>query len=122
VLVSLSEHWNGLTLFVNDSRVPMDNNYGERLMRGPAVGRKNYYGSGSEWSGRMAMMLFSIFATLALWKINPRRWLNLYFEECAQAGSNAPTNVADFLPWNLSPTRLSELQAAMSVNTVANSS
>jgi hypothetical protein len=29
VLVSLSEHWNGLTLFVNDSRVPMDNNYGE---------------------------------------------------------------------------------------------
>jgi hypothetical protein len=48
--------------------------------------------------------------------------LNLYFEECAQAGSNAPTNVADFLPWNLSPTRLSEFQAAMSVNTVANSS
>jgi transposase len=122
VLVSLSEHWNGLTLFVNDSRVPMDNNYGERLMRGPAVGRKNYYGSGSEWSGRMAMMLFSIFATLALWKINPRRWLNLYFEECAQAGSNAPPNVADFLPWNLSPTRLSEFQAAMSVNPVANSS
>ena len=65
--VNLSKRWSGLTLFVDDSRIPMDNNYGERLIRGPAVGRKNYYGSGSEWSSRMAMMLFSIFATLALW-------------------------------------------------------
>ena len=53
VLQSLTEHWDGLTLFVNDSRIPMDNNSGERLMRGPAVGRKNYYGSGAEWSGRL---------------------------------------------------------------------
>ncbi len=68
------------------------------------------------------MMLFSIFVTLALWKINPRHWLSVYFEACSQAGSKAPDDVADFLPWNLSPTRLSELQAAMSVNTVANSS
>ena len=76
---------------------PMHNNYGERLMRGPAVGRKNYYGSRSEWSGRLAMMLFSIFATLALWKINPRRWLSLYFAACAQAGSKAPDDVTEFL-------------------------
>ena len=55
VLESLTEHWDGLTLFVNDSRIPMDNNYGERLIRGPAVGRKNYYGSGAEWSGRLAI-------------------------------------------------------------------
>ena len=53
VLESLTEHWDELTLFVNDSRIPMDNNYGERLIRGPAVGRKNYYGSGAEWSGRL---------------------------------------------------------------------
>jgi hypothetical protein len=61
-----------LTLFVDDPRIPLDNNYGERLIRNPAVGRKNYYGSGAQWSGRLAMMLFSIFATLVLWKINPR--------------------------------------------------
>ncbi len=82
-LVSLNEHYSGLTLFVDDPRIPMDNNYGERLIRNPAVGRKNYYGSGSEWSGRLAMMLFSLFATLALWKINPRKWLNCYFDACA---------------------------------------
>jgi transposase len=33
------------------------------------VGRKNYYGSGSTWSGELAAMLFSLFQTLALWKL-----------------------------------------------------
>jgi transposase len=98
VLESSREHWDGLTLFVNDPRIPMDNNYGERLMRGPAVGRKNYYGSGAAWSGRLAMMLFSIFATLALWKINPRRWLNWYFEACAGSGGRPPDDVTGSCP------------------------
>ena len=44
-LVSLREHWSGLTLFVDDPGIPLDNNYGERQIRGPTVGRKNYYGS-----------------------------------------------------------------------------
>jgi hypothetical protein len=113
-LVSLNEHWSGLSLFVDDPRIPMDNNYGERLIRNPAVGRKNYYGSGAEWSGRLAMMLFSIFATLALWKINPLEWLRWYFEACAAAGSKAPDNPASFLPWNLSEARLEELQDSTS--------
>jgi transposase len=112
-LVSLSEHWPGLTLFVDDPRIPLDNNFGERLIRNPAVGRKNYYGSGSEWSGRLATMLFSIFATLVLWKINPRTWLTWYFNACAAAGGKAPENAASFLPWNLSPARRAEMQEAL---------
>ena len=109
-LASLRDHWDGLTRFVNDARIPLDNNYGERLIRDPAVGRKNYSGSGSEWSGRLAMRLFSIFATLKLWNINPRRWLMLYLEACANSGGKSPTDVSGFLPWNMSPDRLSELQ------------
>ena len=116
VLVSLNEHWGGLTLFVDDPRIPMDNNYGERLIRNPAVGRKNYYGSGAEWSGRLAVMMFSIFATLALWKINPRKWLNWYFEACAASGGKPPDNPASFLPWNLSETRLADLQNSTSTS------
>ena len=92
----------------------MDNNYGERLIRNPAVGRKNYYGSGAEWSGRLAVMMFSIFATLALWKINPRTWLSWYFEACAAGGGKPPDNPASFLPWNLSETRLADLQNSTS--------
>ncbi len=122
VLESLTRHWDGLTLFVNDPRIPLDNNFGERLIRGPAVGRKNYYGSGAEWSGRLAMMLFSIFATLSLRRINPRRWLNWYFEACANSGGNAPDDVAEFLPWNLSPDRILELQDQTADPSQANSS
>ena len=110
VLESLKEHWTGLTLFVTDPRVPMDNNYGERLIRNPAVGRKNYYGSGAEWAGRLAMMMFTIFATMLLWKINPKAWLTWYFDSCAANGGQPPSNPAEFLPWNLTPTRLAELQ------------
>jgi transposase len=60
-LESLSEHWKGLTLFVEHPDVPMDNNRTERTQRGPVVGRKNYYGSGALWSGKLAAILFSLF-------------------------------------------------------------
>ena len=88
----------------------MDNNAAERKIRNPAVGRKNYYGSGAEWAGRLAMILFSIFATLAIWKINPGTWLTWYFDACAINGGRAPEKVEIFMPWNLSEERLAELR------------
>jgi transposase len=102
VLVSLQEHWTGLTRFVEDPRIPMDNNASERSLRGAALGRKNYYGSHAEWSGRLAMMLFSIFATLPKWNINPRTWLRRYLDACAKAGGKAPLDIQPYLPWNRS--------------------
>ena len=102
VLESLQEHWTGLTRFVDDHRIPLDNNASERRARGPAVGRKNYYGSGALWSGRLAAMLFSLFATLQLCKLNPRRWLRWYLQSCAESGGHAPADITAFLPWNLS--------------------
>jgi transposase len=109
VLTSLQEHWPGLTLFVDDPRIPMDNNLSERRLRGPALGRKNYYGSGALWSGRLAATLFSVLATLKLWQINPRLWLTWYLQSCAEAGSQAPTDIEAFLPWNLSQDRRANL-------------
>jgi transposase len=109
VLASLQEHWPGLTLFVDDPRIPMDNNISERRLRGPALGRKNYYGSGAMWSGRLAAMLFSILATLKLWQINPRLWLRWFLQICAEAGGQAPQDIQPFLPWNLSAEKRAEL-------------
>jgi transposase len=102
VLESLGEHWTGLTVFVAHPEVPMDNNTAERAERGPVVGRKNYYGSGAVWSGRLAAMLFSLFETLALWELNPRAWLTAYLEACARSGGKAPADLESYLPWNLS--------------------
>ena len=111
VLLSLQEHWDGLVRFVDDPRIPMDNNGSERRVRGPAVGRKNYYGSAAEWSGRLAAKLFSIFATLDLWKLNPRRWLTWYLDACAAAGGQAPSDISVFLPWNLTSKQRAALSA-----------
>lgn len=109
VLESLQEHWEGLTRFVDDPRIPMDNNASERAGRGPAVARKNFYGSGSLWSGWLAAAMFSLLATLAHWKVNPRRWLTWYLESCAAAGGKAPDDIEPFLPWNLSAERRAAL-------------
>lgn len=109
VLESLGDHWSGLTVFVEHPEVPMDNNTAERSERGPVVGRKNYYGSGSVWSGELAAMLFSLFQTLSLSGLNPRLWLTAYLSACAEAGGHAPAEVDRFLPWNLSRDQRREL-------------
>ena len=101
VLESLRQYWSGLTVFVDHPEVPMDNNTAERSERGPVLGRKNYYGSGSVWSGRLAAMLFSLLQTLALWGLNPRTWLTASLTACAEAGGHAPLKPEAWLPWNL---------------------
>jgi transposase len=111
-LTSLQDHWEGLTRFVDDQRIPMDNNAMERRLRSPALGRKNYYGSGAEWSGRLAAMLFSLVATLDLWGINPRLWLTEYLQACAAAGGQARTNIDPFLPWNRAEAKRPEAKVA----------
>jgi len=60
VCQSLLDHWSGLTLFVDNPQVPLDNNLAENTIRGPVNGRKNYYGSGSLWSAQLAAALFSV--------------------------------------------------------------
>jgi hypothetical protein len=54
--------------------------------------------------------MFSIFATLAIWKINPKAWLSCYFDACAANNGQVPKDLATFLPWNLSTERLTELR------------
>jgi transposase len=100
-LTSLQEHWAGLTVFVDRPEIPMDNNQAERCHRGPVVARKNYYGSGALWSGRLAAMLFSLFQTLPLWGLDVGRWLNAYLTACAKAGGQPPPDAQHYLPWNL---------------------
>lgn len=108
VLVSLQEHWSGLTVFVDHPEVPMDNNVAERVQRGPVVGRKNYYGSGALWAGELAARLFSVLQTLCLWNINPRVWLSAYLADCAASGGQAPLELGPYLPWQMPPEQRQE--------------
>lgn len=50
--------------------------------------------------GELAEIMFTIFATLNRWSINPHTWLITYLQECAFLGK-APDRVNNFLPWNM---------------------
>jgi transposase len=99
-LESLRKHWDGLSIFLDRPDVPMDNNESERALRNPVVGRKNYYGSGSVWSGMLAVALFTLFQTLLKNGLDPKKVLLAYFEACAQNGGKVPEHPERFLPWN----------------------
>ena len=116
VLASLSNHWAGLTVFLDHPQTPMDNNKGENSLRNPATGRKNYYGSGAVWSANLAAMLFSILQTIILWGLNPRHWLHSYLSACAENGGLAPTDLTPFLPWTMDEARRHELKQPLKLD------
>jgi transposase len=84
------KNYKGLTLFLGDPEVPIDNNAQERLLRSHVVGRKTWYGTHSEQGAETAAILFSIVETCKLNDVNPRE----YFEKLVQdllAGKKAYT-------------------------------
>jgi transposase len=111
ILQSMRRHWSGLTVFVDHPHVPMDNNAAERANRPLAVGRKNFYGSGSEWSGELACACFTLLATLRQNGLCPRKYFQAYLEACARAGGRAPANLEEFLPWKWSAEKRAAYQA-----------
>lgn len=68
-------NWDRLTRFVDDPRIPLDNNATERGIRGPVVGRKNHYGSKSRRGTQVAATLYSILETAKLHGVNPAEYL-----------------------------------------------
>ena len=111
-LKRMANHWVGLVVVLEHPEVPMDNNTAARAQRNPVVGRKNYYGSGAEWSGKLAATMVSIFQTLLLWKLNPRRWLHAYLEQCAQLGGRPPHDLRAFWPWQMTEQRRQDLSGS----------
>jgi transposase len=111
VLRSMCRHWAGLTTFVEQAALPLDNNAAERALRMAVVGRKNFYGSGSCWSGQLAATLYSVLMTMRRWQINPRTWLSAYLQACAEHGNRPPPDLDAFLPWTMDAARLAAMRA-----------
>lgn len=84
------ENYIGLTVFLNDAEVSIDNNAQERLLRSHVVGRKTWYGTHSERGAKTAAVLFSVVETCKLNQVNPR----IYFQNLVKdllAGENPYT-------------------------------
>jgi transposase len=69
--------WPGLVLFLDNPRIPLDNNGSERAVRGPVVGRKNHYGSHSVRGTEVAATLYSLIESAKLNDLEPRLYLRV---------------------------------------------
>ena len=67
--------WAGLTRFLNDPRIPIDNNHTERGLRGVVLGRKNHYGSRSPRGTEVAALFYSLIESAKLCGVDPKRYL-----------------------------------------------
>ena len=101
MLATLDREWDGLARHREFPELALDNNTSERALRGPVVGRKNYYGSGSVISAELASRAWTITATAERAGLNPLVYLRAYLDECAHTGGRAPTGqpLTRFLPW-----------------------
>ena len=100
-LRALERHREGLTAFLRDPAVPLDNNAAERALRGAAIGRKLSFGSHSETGAELAGHLYSVFGTLALAGLRPYPWLVDYLQACAESGGRPPADARAWLPWGM---------------------
>ncbi len=108
VLLSMKNHWQGLTLFLTDPRIPLTNNRAERLIRPIVISRKNSYGSGKEWSGMLAAKLFTVLQTWLANGLDPQKLLLEYLNECSKNKGKPPPDVSGFLPWLMTEERKQE--------------
>ena len=74
------KRWPALTRFVDDPRIPLDNNAAERALRGPVVGRKNHYGSKSKRGTQVAAIFYTLLETAKLSGIEPAFYLRTVAE------------------------------------------
>lgn len=67
--------WDDLNVYLEDGRLPIDNNLAENAIRPIALGRKNWLFLGSEIGGHTAAVLMSFTATCRKNKINTWAYL-----------------------------------------------
>jgi transposase len=67
--------WPGLMRFLEDPRIPLDNNATERGLRGMVVGRKNHYGSRSKRGTEVAALFYSLIESAKLCGVEPKAYL-----------------------------------------------
>src|SRR5712691_5394559 len=104
-LATLDREWDGLIAHRDYPMVSLDNNLGERTIRGPVVTRKNAGGSRNGDTARNAAVIWTVTATARMACLNILTWLTAYLDECGRNGGKplAGPELERFLPWNASP-------------------
>lgn len=91
--------WDGLTRYLEDGRLSIDNNLSERLIRDIAMTRKNYLFLGSDRGGDRAAAIYTIIESAKLIDLNPEAYLAEVLDRMARG--HPITRLDELLPWNV---------------------
>ena len=97
-LAYFAHHWEGLTLFLGDGRIEIDNNSLERSIRPVALTRKNSLFAGNESAARDWAVLASLIETCRLNDVNPQEYLTWTLD--AICADHKQSRIDELLPWS----------------------
>jgi len=95
-----SKNWTELTRFLDDPKIPPDNNRSESALRVLALGRKNFLFVGDELNGEDLALLYSLTSTCEINGVDPLAYLT---DVLGRIGSHAASKIDDLLPQNWRP-------------------
>jgi transposase len=104
-------HWDGLTVFLTDGRVEVDNNTVERTIRSIALGRRNALFAGSTRGAEAWAILASIINTAKLHELDPQTYLTDVLEKIV-SGQTKVNSLHELLPWTWKAARAQQMEAA----------
>ena len=96
--------WDALTRYTDEGYLSHSNNAAERLVKFPAIGRKNYLFVGSENGGHSAAVMYSLVSSAKANGVEPFAWLKHVFtrlpyhrdgESFEQAANNEPASSSE---------------------------
>jgi transposase len=70
------KNYQGLTRFIGNTELPIDNNHQESQLRNPVIGRKTWLGTHSKQGAKTAAILFTLVESCKLNGINPREYFS----------------------------------------------
>jgi len=94
----IAKHWVGLTLYLTDGCVEIDNNTVERTIRPIALNRKNALFAGHDVGAQNWAVIASLIETCKLNAVDPQAWLTRTFSAIVDGHRQA--DIDDLLPWN----------------------
>lgn len=109
-------NWRGLTHYLNDGQVPIDNNAAENAVRPLAVGRKNWLFVGSQQAGERAAVVLSLIESAKLNGHDPWAYLKDVFERLPTLRQR---DLAQLLPHNWRPPGNAAVEDSATVAVVA---
>jgi transposase len=99
--------WPKLLVYLDDGRIPIDNNFVENAIRPFVVGRKNWLFMGSPRGACASARLYSIIETAKANGLDPYWYLRYLFEKLPQAKSTEL--VRSLLPYNVTREMIMQL-------------